>query len=47
MSKTTITDTLDFPSDLNVTRTLFGVGIVGLIATGIGYFINHDQFFFS
>lgn len=47
MSKVTITDSLDFPSDLNVTKPLFGVGIVGLIATGIGYFFNHDQFFFS
>lgn len=47
MSKTTITDSLEFPSDLNVTKPLFGIGIVGLIATGVGYFINHDQFFFS
>ncbi|MDZ7715849.1 MAG: hypothetical protein U5J95_06510 [Balneolaceae bacterium] len=47
MSKTTITDSLEFPSDLNVTKPLFGIGIVGLIATGIGYFFNHDQFFFS
>ncbi len=47
MSKPKITDTLEFPSDLNVTRTLFGVGIVGLLATGVGYFLEHDQFFFS
>ena len=47
MSKTTITDSLEFPSDLNITKPLFGIGIVGLIATGIGYFFNHDQFFFS
>lgn len=47
MSKPKITDTLEFPSDLNITRTLFGVGFVGLIASGIGYFLEHDQFFFS
>jgi len=47
MSKTTITDSLEFPSDLNVTRPLFGVGIVGLLATCIGYFFDHEQFFFS
>ncbi len=47
MSKPKITDTLDFPSDLNVTKSLFGVGIVGLLATGVGYFLDHDQFFFS
>lgn len=47
MSKPKLTDTLDFPSDLNVTKSLFGVGIVGLLASGIGYFLDHDQFFFS
>lgn len=47
MSKTNITDSLEFPSDLNITKSLFSVGIVGLIATFVGYFINHDQFFFS
>ncbi|WP_372637842.1 hypothetical protein [Fodinibius sp.] len=47
MSNPKLTDTLDFPSDLNVTKSLFGVGIVGLIASGIGYFLEHDQFFFS
>lgn len=47
MSKTTITDTLEFPSDQNLTRALFGVGIVGLLASAVGYFMNHDQFFFS
>lgn len=47
MSKPKITDSLQFPSDLNVTKSLFGVGIVGLLASGIGYFLEHDQFFFS
>lgn len=47
MSKPKITDTLTFPADLNLTRLLFGVGIAGLLASGIGYFLEHDQFFFS
>jgi len=47
MSKPKITDSLEFPADLNITKTLFGVGIVGLLATGVGYFLEHDQFFFS
>jgi hypothetical protein len=47
MSKPKITDTLEFPSDLNVTKSLFGVGVVGLLASGVGYFLEHDQFFFS
>lgn len=47
MSKPKITDNLEFPSDLNITRSLFGVGIVGLLATGVGYFLEHEQFFFS
>src|SRR6056297_2710616 len=47
MSKPKLTDTLEFPTDLNVTKSLFGVGIVGLLATGVGYFLEHDQFFFS
>ncbi|WP_265767801.1 hypothetical protein [Fodinibius salsisoli] len=47
MSKPKLTDTLDFPTDLNITKSLFGVGIVGLIASGLGYFLDHGQFFFS
>jgi hypothetical protein len=47
MSKPKLTDTLDFPTDLNITKSLFGVGVVGLLASGLGYFLDHDQFFFS
>jgi len=47
MSKPNITDTLEFPSDQNLTKALFGVGIFGLIASGVGYFLDQDQFFFS
>lgn len=47
MDKPAITDQVEFPSDTNVTNAFFGVGIVGLLASGIGYFLNHEQFFFS
>ncbi len=42
-----LTDSVEFPSGIDTTKTLFGVGIVGLIASGVGYFLNHEQFFFS
>ncbi|HLR25656.1 MAG TPA: hypothetical protein VK112_07285 [Fodinibius sp.] len=47
MSKPKITDSLEFPSDLNIIKPLFGVGIVGLLISGVGYFLDHDQFFFT
>lgn len=47
MSKFKITDTLDFPADQDVSKALFGVGVVGLLASGVGYFLHHEQFFFS
>lgn len=47
MSEHHTTDTLDYPDDLNVKKPLFAVGIVALIASFIGYFLDHDQFFFS
>lgn len=47
MDKPAITDQVEFPSDTNVTNAFFGVGIVGLLASGVGYFLNHEQFFFS
>ncbi len=42
-----ITDSLQFPEKLDVTKTFFGFGAVGLIASGVGYFLNAEQFFFS
>lgn len=45
--KPTITDSLQFPADSKIPRALFGVGVAGLIASGVGYFFNADQFFFS
>ncbi len=42
-----ISDSLRFPENLEITKTLYGIGIVGLIASGVGYFLNAEQFFFS
>src|SRR5690625_3700592 len=42
-----LSDSVDFPTRINASRALFGAGIVGLIASGVGYFLNSDQFFFS
>lgn len=42
-----ITDPVDFPTGINTSKTLFGTGIAGLIASAVGYFLNHEQFFFS
>ncbi len=46
-SSSKITDSVEFPSGIDTSKTLFGVGIVGLIASFVGYFLNHEQFFFS
>lgn len=45
--KPTITDSLQFSADSKIPQVLLGVGVVGLILSAIGYFTNHDQFFFS
>lgn len=42
-----LTDSLQFPSNLDVTKTCYAFGIVGLIASFVGYFLNEKQFFFS
>ncbi|HKK46316.1 MAG TPA: hypothetical protein VJ964_12400 [Balneolaceae bacterium] len=47
MSNPKITDSLTFPSDLKVTRSLFGVGIVALLASGVGFFLQQQEFFYS
>ncbi|MEX2602166.1 MAG: hypothetical protein WD355_10985 [Balneolaceae bacterium] len=41
------TDPVDFPVEINTSKVLFGTGIAGLIASGVGYFLNPEQFFFS
>ncbi len=47
MSKVNIKDQITFPDKVDPVRGLIATGVVGLIASAIGYFLNHDQFFFS
>ncbi len=47
MSTHHTTDTFSFPADKNMQKPLFAVGIIALLASVIGYFFDHDQFFFS
>lgn len=42
-----LTDSVQLPEKMDLTKTFYGVGIAGLIASGVGYFLNADQFFFS
>jgi hypothetical protein len=42
-----LTDSIQFPAGLDVTKVCYGVGAVGLIASFIGYFLNYKQFFYS
>ncbi len=42
-----ITDSVQFPAQKNLTKTFYGVGVAGIIASLVGYFLNADQFFFS
>ena len=47
MSNHNNTNSLDFPADLNIVKPLFAVGIVAFLASFVGYFFDHEQFFFS
>lgn len=42
-----LADSVQFPEKLDLTKTFYGVGVVGLIASGVGFFLDKDQFFFS
>ncbi len=42
-----LTDSVQLPSQLDATRTFYGIGAFGLIASGVGYFLNSEQFLFS
>ncbi|TVQ65094.1 MAG: hypothetical protein EA360_10695 [Balneolaceae bacterium] len=42
-----LTDSVQFPDNLNLVKTFYGFGAVGLIASLAGYFLNSEQFFFS
>ena len=46
-SSPTITDSVKFPAQMDIAKTFYGIGIVGLIASGIGFFLNSKQFFYS
>lgn len=42
-----LTDSVQLPSQLDFTKMFYGIGVVGLIASAVGYFLNSEQFFFS
>src|SRR6056297_2765012 len=42
-----LTDSVQLPSQVDLTKTFFGIGAAGLIASFVGYFLNPYQFFFS
>jgi hypothetical protein len=46
-SSPTLTDSVQFPAQMDVAKTFYSVGVVGLIASGVGYFLNSEQFFYS
>ncbi len=46
-SSPNLTDSVQFPAQRDVAKTFFSIGIVGLIASGVGYFLNSEQFFYS
>ena len=46
-SSPTITDSVKFPAQMDIAKTFYGIGVVGLIASGIGFFLNSKQFFYS
>lgn len=42
-----IIDSVQLPENINLVKTFYGFGAVGLIASLAGYFLNSQQFFFS
>lgn len=46
-SSSTLTDSVQFPAQLDVAKTFYVIGVVGLIASSIGFFLNSKQFFYS
>jgi len=42
-----LTDSVQLPAKADLSKTFYAVGIVGLIASGVGYFLNSEQFFYS
>lgn len=42
-----LTDSVSLPEHLDATKTFIGIGVVGLIASFVGFFLDSKQFFFS
>lgn len=42
-----LTDSVQLPGNLDLSKTFYGIGAVGLIASGVGFFLSKEQFFFS
>lgn len=42
-----ITDSVQLPDKIDVVKSFYGFGAVGLIASLVGYFLDSEQFFFS
>src|SRR5690554_1602940 len=42
-----LSDSLQLPANLNMSKTFYAVGIVGLIASAVGYFLDTEQFLHS
>lgn len=42
-----LTDSVQLPSQVDLSTIFYGVGIAGLIASSVGYFLNTEQFFYS
>lgn len=42
-----LTDSVQLPTQADLTKTYYGIGVVGLIASAVGYFLNSEQFFYS
>ncbi|MEX0646665.1 MAG: hypothetical protein WEA56_02175 [Balneolaceae bacterium] len=42
-----LTDSVQLPDRLDISKTFYGIGAVGLIASGVGFFLDTQQFFFS
>ncbi len=47
MAQHTLTDNLQFPESDSLAKAFFGVAVVGIVASLIGFFVNTEQFYFS
>ncbi len=42
-----LTESVHLPEGFGAARTMFGIGVLGLIASAVGFFLDKEQFFFS